>query len=84
MLILKSRPTLLKQISFDNFNCQDAIGCLASITDPSITKKIFVSSLERLQLINDFGDCVKEGFLINSSVDNDETNATSKERDAER
>ncbi|KAF2307960.1 hypothetical protein GH714_033822 [Hevea brasiliensis] len=31
---------------------KDAIGCLASITDSSITKKIFMSLLERFQLAN--------------------------------
>lgn len=29
-----------------------AIGCLASITDSSVTRKIFVSSLERFELVN--------------------------------
>ncbi|XP_071909260.1 uncharacterized protein [Coffea arabica] len=63
---------------------KDAIGCLASITDPLTTKKIFISSLERLQLIKDLADSGEEEFHIKASVDNDETNATSREKDTER
>ncbi|KAJ9695853.1 hypothetical protein PVL29_011032 [Vitis rotundifolia] len=35
---------------------KDAIGCLASISDSSITKRILISSLERLELINGVGE----------------------------
>eukprot|EP00257_Ricinus_communis_P021555 XP_015581076.1 RRP12-like protein isoform X2 [Ricinus communis] len=35
---------------------KDAVGCLASITDSSITKNIFMSLLERFQLVNDRGE----------------------------
>ncbi|KAL3533763.1 hypothetical protein ACH5RR_007284, partial [Cinchona calisaya] len=63
---------------------KDAIGCLASIADPSVTKKIFISSLERFELIKYLGDSGDEEFQINSSVYNNETNAPSREKDAER
>lgn len=36
-----------------------AIGCLASIADSSITEKIFISLLEKLQLADVSGDCEK-------------------------
>ncbi|KAA8517112.1 hypothetical protein F0562_017405 [Nyssa sinensis] len=63
---------------------KDAIGCLASITDSSVTRKIFISSLERFQLMNDLGAYGKLGSDTNASVDKEQGNSTSAEKDANR
>ncbi|RVX09571.1 RRP12-like protein [Vitis vinifera] len=49
---------------------KDAIGCLASISDSSITKRILISSLERLELINGVGEFENVG---NSSTTEKDT-----------
>lgn len=38
---------------------QGAISCLVSICDPSVTKKIFVASLKKFQLLDDIGELGK-------------------------
>uniref|UniRef100_A0A5B6YH98 Putative RRP12-like protein isoform X1 n=1 Tax=Davidia involucrata TaxID=16924 RepID=A0A5B6YH98_DAVIN len=63
---------------------KDAIGCLASITDSSVTRQIFISSLERFQLMNDVGEYGKLGSHTNASVDKEQGNSTSAETDANR
>ncbi|KAL5539474.1 hypothetical protein UlMin_042962 [Ulmus minor] len=62
---------------------KDAIGCLASITDSSITKKIFVSLLERYKFIDDAGEF---GILENESmlIDEEEGKLSNGEKDAQR
>ncbi|XP_060668704.1 uncharacterized protein LOC107431734 isoform X2 [Ziziphus jujuba] len=48
---------------------KDAIGCLASITDSSITKKIFISLLERFQFIDgrgEFGKVESQNELVDT------------------
>lgn len=63
---------------------KSAIGCLASISDSSVMEKIFISSLERFQLVDDSGDC---GKLVNQSdglVNKEEGISNSAGKDAER
>ncbi|KAK3010162.1 hypothetical protein RJ639_011407, partial [Escallonia herrerae] len=62
---------------------KDAIKCLVSITDSSVTKKIFVSSLERFQLINDMGECGEPGISVSASVEK-KSNPTSNGKEANR
>ncbi|KAK3023516.1 hypothetical protein RJ639_044782, partial [Escallonia herrerae] len=62
---------------------KDAIKCLVSITDSSVTKKIFVSSLERFQLINDMGECGEPGISVSASVLK-ESNSTSNRKEVNR
>ncbi|KAK2975135.1 hypothetical protein RJ640_010815, partial [Escallonia rubra] len=62
---------------------KDAIKCLVSITDSSVTKKIFVSSLERFQLINDMGECGEPGISVSASVEK-KSNSTSNGKEANR
>nr|XP_015898209.2 RRP12-like protein isoform X1 [Ziziphus jujuba var. spinosa] len=48
---------------------KDAIGCLASISDSSITKKIFISLLERFQFIDgrgEFGKVESQNELVDT------------------
>ncbi|GMP86835.1 hypothetical protein CsSME_00039468 [Camellia sinensis var. sinensis] len=63
---------------------KDAIGCLASITDSSVTKSIFISSLERFQLINDLGEFGKQGSHISASADQEQGNITPSEKGTKR
>lgn len=57
---------------------KDAIGCLASISDSSVIKKIFLSSLVKFQFINDMGEFEKPGN------DKEQGSTSSKEKDAQR
>ncbi|XP_060182729.1 uncharacterized protein LOC132612632 isoform X3 [Lycium barbarum] len=50
-----------------------AIECLTSITDSSITQRIFTSSMERAGITNDIGEYKKLGL---HSTDNQENNST--------
>ncbi|KAK9290022.1 hypothetical protein L1049_008185 [Liquidambar formosana] len=58
---------------------KDAIGCLASISDSLITKNIFMSSLERFQLINGVGEFEKLGSHAHASSDKEPANSSTKE-----
>lgn len=69
---------------FDIFNSQGAIGYLASISDPSMIKSIFISLLKRLQLIKDLDESGELEFHTNSLGDNKETDVSSPEKDAKR
>ncbi|KAI7989023.1 hypothetical protein LOK49_LG13G01797 [Camellia lanceoleosa] len=66
------------------YHDQDAIGCLVSITDSSVTKSIFISSLERFQLINDLGEFGKQGSYISASVNQEQGNITPSEKGTKR
>ncbi|XVF07210.1 hypothetical protein REPUB_Repub06bG0119000 [Reevesia pubescens] len=48
---------------------KDAIGCLASITDSSITKGIFVSLVEKLQFVDGEDECEKQAGDANEFMD---------------
>ncbi|XP_057982084.1 uncharacterized protein LOC131167333 isoform X2 [Malania oleifera] len=61
---------------------KDAVRCLASITDTTITKKIFISSLERFQLINAVGEF--ENVCIHAHATNSEEGNSSVEKNAQR
>ncbi|PON31520.1 Coatomer beta subunit [Parasponia andersonii] len=62
---------------------KDAIGCLASITDPSVTKKIFMSLLEQFEFIDDMGEFGKPENA-HSLVDKEQGNLSIMEKDAQR
>ncbi|XP_059646290.1 uncharacterized protein LOC132291822 [Cornus florida] len=63
---------------------KDAIGCLASITDSSVTKAIFISSLERFQFVNDLGEYGKLGSHSNALLDKEQGSTPFADKDAER
>ncbi|WMV23855.1 hypothetical protein MTR67_017240 [Solanum verrucosum] len=52
---------------------KEAIGCLTSITDSSLTQRIFTSSMERTGITNEIGEYKKLGL---HSTDNKENNST--------
>lgn len=58
---------------------KDAIGCLASITDSSITKKIFMSILEKFQLTSE-GELEMQEVKSNESADEEQDKTTYKEK----
>ncbi|KAL1075665.1 hypothetical protein V6Z11_D11G380100, partial [Gossypium hirsutum] len=62
---------------------KDAIGCLASITDSSITKRIFVSLVEKLQSIDGEGEFVKQAGNADEVVEK-EKNINTMGKDASR
>ncbi|KAJ9184815.1 hypothetical protein P3X46_004503 [Hevea brasiliensis] len=57
---------------------KDAIGCLASITDSSITKKIFMSLLERFQLANGRGEFAQLTSCGDELIDTEEGSVVKK------
>ncbi|KAG8367013.1 hypothetical protein BUALT_Bualt16G0028200 [Buddleja alternifolia] len=59
-----------------------AISCLMSICDSSITKQIFISSLEKFQLLDDVSEHKK--VESETKVDGEESKAGSAGRDAKR
>ncbi|KAL6987160.1 hypothetical protein U1Q18_012915 [Sarracenia purpurea var. burkii] len=63
---------------------KDAIRCLASVTDSSVVKRIFILLLERFQLINDIDEFEKQGSCTNAFADQGQGNFTSSEKDAKR
>ena len=64
---------------------QDAIGCLTSITDPSVTKKIFKSLLEQFGFIDERGEFGKpESENENTLVDKEPGSLDTMEKDAQR
>lgn len=54
-------------------NSQEAIRCLTSITDSSLTQRIFTSSMERAGITNEIGEYQKLGLHL---TDNKENNST--------
>lgn len=60
---------------------KDAIGCLASITDSSITKKILMSLFERFQFVDGEGEFEKLGSHNQALI---EKNLSSTEKDVKR
>ncbi|KAK5787250.1 uncharacterized protein LOC108474118 [Gossypium arboreum] len=62
---------------------KDAIGCLASITDSSITKRIFVLLVEKLQSIDGEGEFVKQADNADEVVEK-EKNTNTMGKDASR
>ncbi|OMO60265.1 hypothetical protein CCACVL1_24282 [Corchorus capsularis] len=74
MKALSSCASELLQALIDAFVCslaakrlylKDAIKCLASITDSSITKRIFMSLVDKLQLVDDEGEFEKQAGNAN-------------------
>lgn len=63
---------------------KDTIRCLASITDSSVTKRIFISTLEKFQLINDLDESGKQGNHTGDLADQQKGNFTSSEKEAKR
>lgn len=63
---------------------QDAIGCLASITDSSITKKILLSLLERFQFVDGEGDFEKMWSHNQALIDKEQRSLNSTEKDVQR
>ncbi|CAK9182413.1 unnamed protein product [Ilex paraguariensis] len=63
---------------------KNAIGSLASITDSSVVRKIFISCLERFQLVDDLGECGKLVSHTNASVDEEQSSSISMGKDMKR
>ncbi|XVF56162.1 hypothetical protein PTKIN_Ptkin06aG0095200 [Pterospermum kingtungense] len=63
---------------------KDAIGCLASITDSSITKRIFVSLCEKLQFVDGEGEVEKQAGNAAEFREKDRSNLSSMGKDASR
>ncbi|XP_030493685.2 uncharacterized protein LOC115709666 [Cannabis sativa] len=64
---------------------KDAIGCLTSITDPSVTKKIFKSFLEQFGFIDESGEFGKPVSENESKLaDKEPGNTNAMEKDAQR
>lgn len=58
---------------------QDAIGCLASITDSSITQTIFSSLLKRFHIVNGEGEFEMLGSHIDNLTDEEHGNPSASE-----
>ncbi|XWS59109.1 hypothetical protein CRYUN_Cryun08bG0093900 [Craigia yunnanensis] len=63
---------------------QDAVGCLASITDSSITKRIFVSLVEKLQFVDGEGEFEKQAGNANELMEEEQSNLITMGKDASR
>uniref|UniRef100_A0A2P2LGB5 RRP12-like protein isoform X2 n=1 Tax=Rhizophora mucronata TaxID=61149 RepID=A0A2P2LGB5_RHIMU len=62
---------------------KDAIGCLASVTDSSITKDIFVSLLQRFEVVNSKGEFEKK-IQDDETIDEEQGNLSATEKDIQR
>ncbi|XP_058205536.1 uncharacterized protein LOC131319347 isoform X1 [Rhododendron vialii] len=63
---------------------KDTITCLASITDSSVTKRIFISLLEKYQLINDLDESGKQVSRTDDLRVQQQGNFTYSEKEAKR
>ncbi|KAK4580618.1 hypothetical protein RGQ29_024312 [Quercus rubra] len=63
---------------------KDAIGCLASITDSSITKMILMSLFERFQFVDGEGEFEKLGSDNQAMIDKEQGNLSSTEKEIQR
>ncbi|KAK8588814.1 hypothetical protein V6N13_087709 [Hibiscus sabdariffa] len=63
---------------------KDAIGCLASITDSSVTKRIFVSLVEKLQSIDGEGKFEKQAGNANELMEKEESNPNTMGKETSR
>ncbi|KAI8562287.1 hypothetical protein RHMOL_Rhmol03G0023000 [Rhododendron molle] len=63
---------------------KDTIACLASITDSSVTKRIFISLLEKYQLINDLDESGKQVIRTDDLRVQQQGNFTYSEKEAKR
>ncbi|XVE61118.1 hypothetical protein DITRI_Ditri06bG0014200 [Diplodiscus trichospermus] len=63
---------------------KDAIGCLASITDSSITKKIFVSLVEKLQFIDGEGEFEKQAGNADEFMEKEQSSLNTMGKDESR
>lgn len=63
---------------------QDAIGCLASVTDSSISKKIFESLLEKFQFKDGGDEFGKVESHTDASSSEEQRNLSTREKDAQR
>ncbi|WRX24026.1 Ribosomal RNA-processing protein 12-like [Theobroma cacao] len=93
MKVLSSCAPALLQALGDVFVCslpakrlylKDAIGCLASITDSSITKRIFVSLVQKLQFIDGEGEIGKQAANANECMEKEQGNLSTTGKDAHR
>ncbi|KAL8489525.1 hypothetical protein ACS0TY_025441 [Phlomoides rotata] len=55
-LLLSLTDVLLESPPETRKHLKGAIGCLTSICDPSVTKQVFIASLEKLQILDDIND----------------------------
>ncbi|XP_022766661.1 RRP12-like protein [Durio zibethinus] len=63
---------------------KDAIGCLASITDSSINKRIFVSLVKKLQFVDGEGEFEKQAGNANEIMEKEQGNLNTMGKDASR
>lgn len=63
---------------------KDAIGCLASITDSSITTKILMSLFERFQFVDGEGEFENLGSDNQALIEKEQGNLSSTEKDVQR
>lgn len=63
---------------------KDAIGCLASITDSRMTKKVFMSLLGRFKFLNTKGEFEEPGANADELAENAEGNSGTREIDLQR
>jgi hypothetical protein len=63
---------------------QDAIGCLASITDSSITKNILMSLFKRFQFVDAEGEFEKLQSHNQALIDKEQGSLNSTEKDVQR
>ncbi|KAJ0098559.1 hypothetical protein Patl1_20494 [Pistacia atlantica] len=63
---------------------KDAIGCLASITDSSTVKDIFMTLLKRFHLVNGKGEFETLESHINNALDKEQGDLSASEKDLQR
>lgn len=77
-------PIMISSYIFFFSFSQDAIGCLASITDSSITKKILMSLFERFQFVDGEGEFEKLWSHNQELIDKEQDSLNSTEKDVQR
>ncbi|XP_050227789.1 ribosomal RNA-processing protein 12 isoform X2 [Mercurialis annua] len=63
---------------------KDAVGCLASITDSSVTKNILMPLLKRFQLVNDTGEFEQPMNKEDELIETKQENFNANEKDEKR
>ncbi|KAG6427084.1 hypothetical protein SASPL_111324 [Salvia splendens] len=79
-LLLPLVDVLFECTSETREHLQEAISCLVSICDPSVTKEIFIASLKKLQLLDDAGEHGKLEIIADVSSKEKESAGTDVER----
>lgn len=78
----------VNQYTIDLYNYysffQDAIGCLASVTDSSIAKNIFITLLGKFHFIDGRNEFSKVESHTDASGDEETYNQCTREKDAQR